>query len=342
MSNFDFTLADLNSANKFIYQKNNDHISTVGEIEYSIISIIVPIGAIFNILNILHILFRFCKNESAKASELIAYMNFSSLINVISYRLYFNLDPGKEIDPVTNVCKIQGSLMVFSELSQFATATIISVYISNNIFNFQSNEISLKNRLIKILFGFIFPLLIVFIGNMIDIFGSNSRWCWIKWEYRDSYGIAFYVIIWLTMIFNISLIIYSYFKIRKAYDFNMDNQDQIKYEMSHFKTMAIFPLLLIICWFFPTLNRIMMFFKADDDQNATNDIIEILHVIMILLLGVFISVTSFLFVDLKRLWEIIIGCFKKLFCKCCQKRKSNTGLLAENLISSLETSSTKD
>jgi hypothetical protein len=69
----------------------------------------------------------------------------------------------------------QGSLMVFSELSEFATASIISIYISTNIFNFQSNEISLKKRLLKILFGFLFPLLLVTMGYFSDIYGLNGR-----------------------------------------------------------------------------------------------------------------------------------------------------------------------
>jgi hypothetical protein len=131
------------------------------------------------------------------------------------------------------------------------------------------------------------------------------------------------------MIFNISLIAHSYCKIKKAYVLNIDKQDQIRYEMPHFKMMAIFPLLLIICWIFPTINRIITLYGYE--KNVT---IEIFHITMILLLGVFISVTSYLFIDLKRLCKSIKGCFLNLFSKYCNENKSNLRLSADNLLSS--------
>lgn len=107
--------------------------------------------------------------------------------------------------------------------------------------------------------------------------------------------------------------------------------------MSYFKMMAIFPLVLIICWFFPTINRIITLYGYT--KNVT---IEILHVTMILLLGVFISVTSFFFLDLKRLFKTIKNCFIDLFSKCRKDKKSNLRLSTENLLASLDTSTSKD
>lgn len=190
-----------NNLKNLIYlTDSNSNLTNSATDEKAIITIVGLIGAFFNSLNILHFLFRYNKNESAKASELIAYMNLSSLINTISYMLYFKKE--SENEPNHALCQAQRSLMVFSELSQFSTASIISVYISNNIFNFESNEISNNKSLLKILFGFAFPLLLVLIGFFFDVFGINGHWCWIKGDLGNSVGFAFYVVIWLTMIFN--------------------------------------------------------------------------------------------------------------------------------------------
>jgi len=146
----------------------------------------------------------------------------------------FKADSGSEYVVNVTLSKAQGSLLIFSELSQLANASIISIYISTNIFNFQSNEISLKERLLKILFGFVFPLLLVTMGFFSDIYCFYGFWCLINREFSNSFGFAFYFIFWLTMIFNISLIADSYCKIKKAYVLNVDEQDQIRYEMSDY------------------------------------------------------------------------------------------------------------
>jgi len=337
LTNF-FTEAAATAANNLVYLSNNNNNnnsnltadSTTNE--KLIITIVGSIGAFFNSLNILLFLFRCNKNESTKASELIAYMNISSLINTISYMLYFNKEGSSNV-PKSPLCDAQGCLMVFSELSQFSTASLISIYISNNIFNFESNEFTNKKRIPEIFFGFIFPFLLVLIGYFFNVFGLNGRWCWIKSDFGNSLGFAFYLIIWLTMILNICLIAYSYCKIKNTnVDYlNLDDVYQVRNEMSHLKMMAIFPLLLIICWFFPTVNRVIILYGYDKDQT-----IEILHVTMILLLGVFISVTSFLFVDFRRFCKSIKGCFCDLFSKCGKENRSNMRLSADNLSLSAE------
>jgi len=298
--------------------------------EKILIKVVGSIGILFNSLNIFHFLFRCTKSQSARASELIAYMNFSSLINTISYMLYFTNNKDYDDDNNNPLCKIQGSLMVFSELSELATATIISVYIYNNIFDLESNEIHNSKRFLKIFFGFLLPLILSGLGYLFDIFGINGNWCWIKGNLANQIIAPYFVFYWIVLLFNISLIGYSYFKIRSLLNTHHENHDQIIYEMSHLKIMSTFPLMIIICWILPTIKKIMFFYT-----NEKNDIIEIFGVSMILLLGFFISGTSFFFIKWKSLFKEFLSCFKKM-CSCNKKVTENTRMTENCLLDSMD------
>jgi len=265
------------------------------------------IGCFFNFINILFFLFSFIKNTPSIAHELITYINISSLINTISYLLLFI----KEDDSYDKfLCDFQGFIMVFSEISQISILTIICTNLYN-ILKTQTDEFDLKDRILNIFLGFVFPLIMSALGLFFNIYGISGNWCWIKVEFGENLGIIFYCVIWIFLIINLILIICSNINVRKLTVVNSVALVQINYNISYIKKVSIFPIIILICWIMPTINRFILLEKGFKDP-----VIEFLHLVFNLSLGLLISLTSFLFLD----WLPIFTQIGKIFkYKCCRK-----------------------
>ena len=293
-------------------------------------TLIGSFGIIFNLINIIFFFFKFLKNNTGAAYEFIIYLNISSLINTISYLLNFNASP--DIINNDSQCEsplgcIQSFFLVFSEMSQISTATILSLYILNFL-KYHIDEIEYKERLYNITFGYFIPFLIALIGYFSKIYGKNGYWCWISEKYNWSFGLVLYIVIWVLMIVNIIIVIFSNIKIRRNQVFNSVACKQYKNYISYMNKISVFPLLLLVCWIFPTINRIIKIINELNnivEDYKERDIFILLHTISNMSLGVFISITSFFFMD----WENIYKKFKDF---CRKKNLRSSKLTDENFL----------
>lgn len=213
--------------------------------------------------------------------------------------------------------------MVYSELSQFCIATALSISIYKDILEKQ-NRMLLKERLVILSFCFLLPFLLILIGFEFGIFGPNGHWCWISKEYNESFGVAFYLIVWLFILVNILFLIMSLCKIQRHKKDHSRTDEEVKEEKLIVKQMTIFPILLIVCWIFPTIDRVRLFCKYEKIQ-----FIEVVNLTGILLLGVLISIFSFLFIFWNKFnfFHILRLCCVKLFSRR-DRRESEAELLA--------------
>lgn len=264
-----------------------------------------PFGCLFNIINITFFFFNWIKNTTSTAHELIAYVNISSLINTISYLLlYITSDQTYS----SNLCVLQGSIMLYSEFSLMICLTAISLHIFTSMER-TSDDMERSERIKYIIFIYLLPFVLIMIGGLFKIFGENGNWCWIKAELGSSLGLIVYIGIWILLVFNSILTIFANIKIQNITTFNSVAFTQIKYYISYIRKISIFPIILIICWIPASINRIRAYFLGGKDET-----IQTLHLIFNLSLGIFLSIASFLFLD----WVKIFHKFKKVFsCKEC-------------------------
>jgi len=282
----------------FNYQKQYE------ELEEEITFVIGILAIIFNSLGIIIFFICCCLGYNKKGFELITYMNIASLINVISHMIYYRDD---ESSANNLKCDLQGHLMVYSEQTLLLSASVLTYNVYKDVLS-REHVMRGNDRLINILTCFIIPIFLIAIGHFLKIFGINGHWCWIK-EEKNYYILGYYILIWVYIISNITLIILSYRRVKKNQRRNSYvEEDEIEGEISLIKRMSIFPIMLFICWIFPTVDRFLFYVKNDHC-----DIIEILRLIGILSLGIMISIFSFIF---------IFGTnFLILIRRCCLKNK---------------------
>jgi len=276
-------------ANLSAYSPITDQLTSFELFEFIWRLAIGLIAGIFNSISIFTFLISFCMNYSAKGFELISYMNIASLLNVISHLILFKpenviLNPSEETR-----CRLQGPLMVYSELAQFLTATTLSYSIYKDILE-GSNRMGRKERVVKLFICFLVPLILIGIGVYKGVFGENGHWCWISIEFGKNIGVVYYIVIWIFMLFNITLIFLANKKVKTHRRMNTKPEEEIDEERTLVKRMSVFPILLIICWIFTTIDRLGI--RLD----SIHDIFEVINVSSILFLGIFISIFSFLFI----------------------------------------------
>lgn len=305
------------------FSKNNLINNSIEDSEFYIRFIIGGFGCIFNLINVLFFFFTTLKNTPSIAHELIAYLNISSLINTLSYLLIFI----KKNTPYNiSICQLQGFFIVYSEISEISSLTMISLHIFN-VLKSSSDEFETKDRVINIILAFVSPFIIALIGYFFNIYGESGYWCWIKSYYSKNIGIIFYGVVWVFLIYSLVLIIMANSNIRNLTVINSVAMVQIKYYVSYVKKVSVFPITLIIFWILPTINRIISIYGEENIE-----IIELMHFTFSVSLGFFISIASFLFLDWKQIMIPIENFIKK--CKKCKSKSNNKITNANFLLSS--------
>jgi hypothetical protein len=145
-------------------------------------------------------------------------------------------------------------------------------------------------RIILLFICFGLPGILIGIGMKFRVFGLNGHWCWFSKEISRNIGIIYYIILWSFMISEIIFLFLSHKKVNYYIKTNLRTEEQIYNEQSLIKKVTVFPVLLIICWIFPTIERIFMYYSERQFP------IEIISITIILFLGIFISFFSFIFI----------------------------------------------
>jgi len=247
------------------------------------------------LLIILVFFYQHKKQKVTPAFELIFYLCIASLINTISFMILYIPDLNELIiSPV--LCKTQGALIFFSELSQYIVATMISIF----IFSIKSKDEFYDNfptsRRVLYLggsFGIasIFTLILLYY----DSFGENRNRCWIK---NENDGWLIYldcIIIWILIIINCVLALIIYCKKFKNYI-----NEEIRYRIDFSNKLSLYPIVSFICWFISSLTS---YFDYEDKDIQFLDIISL---IFNLLEGfLYASVSMYFFSFRKKIKKIL-------------------------------------
>lgn len=243
--------------------------------DYFLVVFYYSVGVISIFFSVfLVMIFIFNKNSRSSAFEMTCYLSISLIFSNMSYLIYY-LRIKENISDITDFfCNSQATLMTFGEMSQFIWTTIISITIYNNIVDFNigfkkdSEEYKIlkrKRRIISILFGFGFPLLIAILFNFLNVYGKSYHWCWLANEvyYKDQdiakpnfvsikfISIFYYSIIWILMLINFCWIVSTIRYLRKL------EEEEFEYN-KYSKSLIQFPLIQILIVFPQTICKFLL------------------------------------------------------------------------------------
>jgi hypothetical protein len=214
------------------------------------------IGCFASLLIIL--VFIFCKDRRSFAFEVIVYFCIATYFDELSFLLFYNsvtlnvLPDGTD----TFMCYAQAFLMIWMELSLIIWSTLISFYIWRSV-KYQGREFSLKTmRIVYLLIGFAFPLLVSLLVSVLGKTGISGLWCWIKAEQSHTtellYTTFLYILVYTCLISNFVFCGLTYYIIRK-------NQEDVErdFSMEYFKGMISFPFMIFVSWIISSIYRIL-------------------------------------------------------------------------------------
>lgn len=198
------------------------------------------------------------KNKSTPAFELIFYLCIASLINTIaSMLLYIPHFSTEYIDPT--LCKLQGSLIFFSELSRYLITTNISIFIFRIKTKDQlSDKFTPLKRLLYLCSSFGISAIITAICFYLDLFGVNKDKCWIKKELDGQPEFIECLVIWILIFINLALGLITYMKKFRCYI-----TQEILYRIEFSNRLMMFPIVSFICWLVYSLTIYFDFMNKD-------------------------------------------------------------------------------
>lgn len=180
-------------------------------------------------------------------------------------------------------CHIQAYIITYFEL----VSLLVTVLIARSLQRvFLQGDLQVEeDEKWYIIAAWTLPWIVLFLPESTDSYGPSGTFCWIKghssidtaWRF-----VIFYIWLWSGILY----ILYVYYNISKKYSFSQSmNQDDIN-KSKVISRMKYYPLTLIICYFFASINRVYLFVAP---QNPSF-VLSLLHLIFVSLKGVVNSV----------------------------------------------------
>ncbi len=167
-------------------------------------------------------------------------------------------------------CVAQGIFINFSEMSSICWTSIIaySIYLSTKTTGISSIP---KYYVYFFIFSYGFPIIFSIIPLFLNGYGPAGAWCWmntkdLKNSFAWAWSIIIYIFNWLNIIFNLFAVIKSinYFRIR-TFEIKERNLEETNFLKNFCIVLKFFPIILIICWLPPTINRLYIFISGDEN-----------------------------------------------------------------------------
>ncbi|KAH3743692.1 slime mold cyclic amp receptor protein [Pelomyxa schiedti] len=199
------------------------------------------------------------------SSRLVLYLMASSflesLANVFS--------TGIGIYPVTDpLCKAQGVIMQFAQQSEFCWIVAIAVHLFLGLFLHKRPK--RKYEIITICIVLSLATIYTILPATTGDYGASGVWCWIT---STSTGfiwrlIAFYVPLFLDIVIVIVLYALVFHSARSIFS-NATLSDLVsttskKPGIPILRRLAAYPIILVLVWIFPILNRIQNWVNPDN------------------------------------------------------------------------------
>lgn len=170
------------------------------------------------------------------------------------------------MDSSDAMCTAQAVLISYFGLASIIWSAILalSLYLFVVKQNMQVPDFELKFAV----FSFGFPILMTFLPFSTDSYGDQYGQCWI--DLGDAAGAAwavvqFYIPLWFTVLFNSYCFYLAYRELKVLIEGvgNMPEEER-QLKLNNVKRLKYYPLVLVICWFFASINAIYMLANPRD------------------------------------------------------------------------------
>mmetsp|Transcript_2135 Transcript_2135/g.7623 ORF Transcript_2135/g.7623 Transcript_2135/m.7623 type:complete len:362 (-) Transcript_2135:29-1114(-) len=222
---------------------------TVLNITFSTISLL---GSTFILLS--YFLFKDLRKLSFK---LVLWLSFSDALSGMSTLI------GSPADG-SAICYIQAYITQFFAIASFAWTTCIAFTLYFTVIMHRADVADYYYHFHAYVWGLSFVL--VPIPQIFDDYGDSGYWCWIRNNTLSGKLlrlVCFYVPLWAAIVFNGV----TYFRVVRQLNLTLRLVPRSGIQASEFKAvtrLGLYPLILIACWLFPTVNRVQNFIKPDN------------------------------------------------------------------------------
>ena len=157
----------------------------------------------------------------------------------------------------TGLCTFQGLAMQFFQFSSILWSTAIALTLYRAVVKRTETDGLMKHFHI-LCFGV--PGVFCLLPLTTTSYGNTGAWCWIQAAGHRDAGtwwrlFIFYLPLWIAITFNA----YTYFITIRAMNQLFKSQDEMEIPAKYKKLiqrLSLYPLILVGCWFFGTVNRI--------------------------------------------------------------------------------------
>ncbi|KAJ8598151.1 hypothetical protein CTAYLR_007361 [Chrysophaeum taylorii] len=209
-------------------------------------SVVSFLGGLFIVTSFL----KFDSLRSKFAFEQVANMALADMGSCVTY--FFGSPRDRSV-----LCNVQAVLQQAFELTSVLWATAIASTLSLAIRRRESlDPRKLRTRIYVYAWGA--PFVVSLLPLSTSSYGSAGAWCWIRNKPRASSHAwrftIFYAPIWLAIIYNGVVYAQSAALLRRLSTIAGDDAAaKLKVAIAR---LVKYPLILVVCWFFPTVNRI--------------------------------------------------------------------------------------
>lgn len=261
---------------------------------------------------VIFIAFIIQKNLRSYSNWQIIFLSISTFISCISYLINYN--GITTIDEAGYLCKFQGFMMIWSDMSLFIWSALINYSIYYYTIHFdkiQSDIIPwswwVGDAVIGYFIPFSYSLLIFSTGKI----GKNGDYCWIEEGNASSaFNIASiftYSISWMFMFVNI------FFSTKVIVFICRLNKDERDYAKDYVHKLLLFPIIQIFASLPLTIYRILLFFP-----NEFQDVQEVMKYI-----GLYGFAGMGIFIGLA--FGKNMNIYENVF-RCCRKKQRSYSL----------------
>jgi len=186
---------------------------------------------------------------------LVFYMSLADLGALFSYLLGSPSEGG--------VCRFQGFIQQYFELSSIIWSAVIAFTLYRAVVKLQDSA-SLSKTYLTLGYGV--PLLCAFLPLFTNSYTNTGAWCWISTQQAVGQvwrWLLFYGPLWSCIAFNA----YAYYLTEKKMKSMFETQDAEmpdKYK-ALIKRLKLYPLILVVCWFWATINRLQNAFNPNNE-----------------------------------------------------------------------------
>lgn len=211
------------------------------------------VGGLFVVTSFL----RFKTLRNKFAFEQVANMALADMGACFSYFLASPRDR-------TTLCTLQAVVQQFFELASVLWAAVIATTLSMAVRRRQGMDVSWRPIVYGVAWGI--PFVFALLPLTTESYGSAGAWCWIRnrppeqsraWRFAIFYGPIWICILYCGKVYASSAIVLHRLSSTVAGD---DASVQLKKTI---KRLVRYPLILVVCWTFPTINRIQQIIREN-------------------------------------------------------------------------------